>query len=138
VKARIGICAAALALGGVAAGCGGGDEGRDSEAAEHAATPQRAIAEIAEVRDGLATALATYRSGRRAAADEQVGDAYLEHFELVEGPLEEADEELNEALEDGIRERLREQMRDGAPVARVERLVRKLDAQLDEAAAALQ
>jgi hypothetical protein len=137
VKARIGVAMAALALGGMAAGCGSDGENEASEAAEHAATPQQAIEEIGEVRSALDAALATYRSGRHAAADQQVGDAYLEHFELVEGPLGKVDHELTEHLEDGIREELRDAMKDGAPVTKVERLVHELDEHLDEAEAAL-
>lgn len=138
MKARIGAWAVLLAIGAAAAGCGGGDDNSDGEAAEHQATPQQAVAEIAAVRSGLAEALATYKAGDRTAADEQVGTAYLEHFELVEGPLGKIDHELTEELEDGIREHLREQMRDDAPVARVSKLVEQLDAQLAEAKAALQ
>jgi hypothetical protein len=137
VKTVIGAVALLLAIAATAAGCGGGERESDSEAAERQATPRQAIAEIAAVRSGLAEAMATYRSGDRAAADEQVGTAYLEHFELVEGPLEEVDHELNEELEDGIREHLREAMKDDAPLGRVSRLVERLDAQLAEAKAAL-
>jgi high-affinity iron transporter len=106
-------------------------------AAATRATPQRALAEIDVVRHALDDALATYRSGDRAAADEQVGDAYLEHFELVEGPLGKVDPELTEELEDGIREELRDAMKDGASVQKVERLVAHIDEHLDEAEAAL-
>jgi hypothetical protein len=135
VKVRIGAAVAALAIGLFAAGCGGSDA--KTEEAEHSATPQQAIAEIAKVRTGLAEALATYRTGDAAAADEQVGDTYLQHFELVEGPLEEVDGELNEQLEDTIREELREQIRADAGVAKVAALVREIDAKLAEAEQAL-
>jgi high-affinity iron transporter len=138
VKVRIVVTAIALALGAATVGCGSGDSSADSEAAEHQATPQQAVAEISAVRGGLAEALATYESGDHAAADEQVGTAYLEHFELVEGSLEEVDAELNEELEDGIREHLRELMKEDAPDARVHKLVDRLDAQLEQAKAALQ
>jgi hypothetical protein len=138
VKARIGAMAALLAIAAAAAGCGSSDSDSDREAAEHQATPPQAIAQIAAVRSGLTEALATYKSGDHAAADEQVGTAYLEHFELVEGPLEEVDHELTEELEDGIREHLREAMQDDAPTSQVRKLVDQLDAQLEEAKAALQ
>lgn len=59
--------------------------------------------------------------------------AYLEHFELVEGPLEEADEELNEHLEELIREELRGAISDGATVAEVKQLVAEADDGLGEA-----
>lgn len=136
MKVRIGgAVVVALALG--VAGCGGGGEA-SSEGAEHQATPQRAVAEIAKVRSGLAAALARYEKGDRAAADTQVGTVYLEHFELVEGPLGKVDHDLNESLEDGIRETLRDEMKAGAPAARVARLVEQLDGKLARAKAALQ
>jgi hypothetical protein len=135
VKARLSAIAA-LVLAGFALGCGSSGDDK-AEEAEHATTPQQAIAEIGEVRDGLAEALATFRAGDASTADEQVGDTYLKHFELVEGPLEEVDHELNEELEDTIREELREQIRAGAAEAKVAALVREIDAKLDEAEQAL-
>jgi hypothetical protein len=137
VKARIIAPLAALALSGFAAGCGSSNGDDKAEKAERSTTPQQAVAQIAQVRSGLAEALATYRSGDASAADEQVGDTYLKHFELVEGPLDEVAHELNEELEDAIREELREQIRANAGAARVARLVRAIDAQLDEAKQAL-
>jgi hypothetical protein len=134
VKIRSGV-AAAVAVGTIATGCGG-DEGKESEA-EQSATPQQAMTEIGAVRKGLEEALATYKSGDKAKADEQVGDAYLEHFEHVEGPLGKADHELNETLEDSIREELREKIKDGAPPAEVEKLHAQIKANLIKAEAAL-
>jgi hypothetical protein len=136
VKVRIS-AVVALALAGLALGCGSSSEDKASEEAEHSTTPQQAVAEIGKVRSGLAQALATYKAGDANAADEQVGDTYLKHFELVEGPLEKADEELNEQLEDTIRERLREQIRADAGAAKVSALVHEIDAKLDEAEQAL-
>lgn len=137
MKVRI-TALAALALAGFAIGCGSGGNGDDTaEEAEHGTTPQQAIAQIAQVRSGLAQALATYRAGDASAADEQVGDTYLKHFELVEGPLDDVDHELNEELEDTIREELREQIRADAGAAQVAKLVKQIDAKLDEAARAL-
>ena len=97
MKALIGAIAVLLAIGAAVAGCGSSSNSDpDSEAAEHQAAPSQAVTEIAAVRSGLAGALATYKSGDGAAADEQVGTAYLEHFEFVEGPLEKVDHELKE------------------------------------------
>jgi hypothetical protein len=135
VKVRISALAA-LALAGFALGCGSSSKDKAQEA-EHSTTPQQAIAEIAKVRSGLAAALATYKAGDAAAAGEQVGDTYLQHFELVEGPLEDADHELKEQLEDTIRETLREQIRADAGTAKVERLVREIDVKLETAEQAL-
>jgi len=136
LKARIGALAA-LALAGLALGCGSSGDGDKAEEAEHATTPQQAIAQIAQVRSGLAQALATYKAGDASAADEQVGDTYLQHFELVEGPLDDADHELNEQLEDTIREELRERIRSGASATAVAALVREIDGKLDDAEQAL-
>jgi hypothetical protein len=135
VKARTGLIAATLVAGLFAAGCGSDDS--KSEADEPKATPQQAIAEIGEVRTGLDQALETYRNGDAQKAAEQVGDTYLQHFEIVEGPLEDADEPLNEKLEDAIREELRGKMNDDAPVSEVEQLHEQISADLDKAEAAL-
>ncbi len=131
------ICAVlALGLAGLAIGCGSSDE-KASEEAEHGTTPQQAIAQIGQVRSGLAQALATYKTGDASAADEQVGDTYLQHFELVEGPLDKVDHELNEQLEDTIREELREQIRADAGAAKITALVKEIDGKLDKAEQAL-
>ncbi|HEY3018907.1 MAG TPA: hypothetical protein VGJ32_01880 [Solirubrobacteraceae bacterium] len=132
---RVGI-AAALVVGTFAVGCGDGD-GKESDKGQTQATPQRAVAELGEVRKGLDQALDAYRSGERAAADRQVGDTYLEHFEIVEGPLGEVDHELTEKLEDGIREELRAKIKSGAPAAEVMRLGDEIMRDLERAEAAL-
>lgn len=121
------------------AGCGdGSDSTTGDEAEEHAAvTAQQAIAEIGEVRSGLAAGLAALRQGDAEKADRLVGDAYLEHFELVEGPLEQRDEKLNEELEELIREEIRGEIEGGAPPSEVADLVRRANRELDEAEAAL-
>jgi len=117
------------------AGCG---EDSSTSAEEHeSATPQVAIVEIGQVRTGLAAGLAAYRAGEAEKADQLVGDAYLEHFELVEGPLEERDEELNEELEELIRNEIRQEIKDGARAAEVAALVSEANAELDEAEKAL-
>jgi hypothetical protein len=124
----------AIAPVGAVLGCGG-DSGSDE--AEAALTPQEAITEIGAVRSGLDQGLAAYRQGEAEAADQAVGDAYLEHFELVEAPLGEANPELNEELEELIREQLRDEIAAGAPVKKVERLVEEANAGLDQAERAL-
>jgi hypothetical protein len=121
-------CALALAA------CGDDDGGEETHAT---VTPQVAIEEIAAVRAGLADALAEYTSGDAETAAEIVEETYLQHFELVEGPLEEADAELNEELEDEIREDLVAQIESNASVAEVKRLIAQIEAGLDEAEAAL-
>lgn len=103
------------------------------EAEEAAAGPDQAIAEIAEVRTGLDDALAAYEDGDAEEAENLASEAYLQHFELVEGPLEEADEELNEELEHQIREELRAEIAEGAPAEDVADLVEEIGSGLDEA-----
>jgi hypothetical protein len=119
------------------AGCGGDSGSEPAEEAEATLTPPEAISEIDAVRAGLGQGLAAYRTGDAEAADQAVGDAYLEHFELVEGPLGKADPELNEELEELIREELRDEIVAGAPVKEVEALVDEANAGLDQAERAL-
>ena len=122
----------ALTLVGLGAGCGSDD------ADEADVTPAAAAAEIDTIKSMLDDALAKYEDGDAEAAEELVGDAYLEHFEEVEHPLEEADEELMEDLEHTISTEIREQMKDGAPAAEVAQLIAATKADLDRAKAALQ
>jgi hypothetical protein len=125
----------ALLAGGAAlaiAACGD-DSSSEEEEAESTVTPQQAIVEIEAVRTGLDGALAAYKKGDQDAAAEAVSETYLQHFELVEGPLEEADEELNEELEEEIREELVDEMESGAPLAEVTGLTEEIDKGLDEA-----
>lgn len=110
-----------------------GDDEKDGGAAEHQATPAQAVAKIGKVRTGLDRALATYRSGDKSAAEQQVADAYLEHFELVEGPLGKVDRELNKKLEEAISTELRNKMKTGAAEADIAALV--ADVKRDLAAA---
>ena len=83
--------------------------------------------------DAAKDLLETYVKGDADQAEELASTAYLEHFELVEGPLEEADAELNEHLEELIREELRNAITADAPVAEVKKLVAEANDGLDEA-----
>jgi len=126
---------AALAL---LAGCGDSDSSTtEHEEAEAAATPQEAITEIAQVRRALAAGLVAYAQGKAKQADELIGDAYLEHFELVEHPLEERDEELNEDLELLISTEIRGEIKKGASPAEVKALVAEANRGLSKAEKAL-
>ena len=82
--------------------------------------------------------LAQYQDGDTAAADTTVGDAYLEHFEKVEHPLEEQDHELMEELEHRISTEIRNEMKEGASADEVAALVEQTKADLDKAKAKLQ
>jgi hypothetical protein len=141
-----------LGLGLLAAGCGseekastpttatasGAGESGESEDAEEQVTPAEAVAEIGEVRDRLDHALEEYKEGEGAEAEEIVGDAYLEHFEKVEHPLDERDHELMEDLELLISTKIRNRIKEGAPVAQVEKLVDEAKTKLERAESLLQ
>jgi hypothetical protein len=120
-------------VGLVVSGCGGSDGSRDEEAA----TPAEAIAEVGQVRTLLDRALAKYRAGNAKQAEQIVGDAYLEHFEHVEGPLEDRDNELKEDLEETISTELRDKIKSRAPIDEVAELVEHAKEHLDEAETAL-
>jgi phosphoglycolate phosphatase-like HAD superfamily hydrolase len=83
-------------------------------------------------------AVAQYRDGDAEAAEETVGDAYLEHFEKVEGPLGDEDHEFMEELEHRISTEIRDEMKDDAPVAEVEQLIGQTKQDLAKAQAMLQ
>jgi len=116
--------------------CGGSDSSSESESEN--TSPTVARKEIAETRNALNAALATYKSGDKAAAREQVAEAYVSHFEEVEGPLEGKDDELKEDLEHAISDDLRTSMKAGRPAKEIEAQVKAIVADLDKAEAALQ
>ena len=134
-KPILAITAVVAAIG--LAACGDSSDETSTEA-EASVTPATAIEEIGAVEDGLAASVAAYEKGDADQAEELASTAYLEHFELVEGPLEEADEELNEHLEELIREELRAAITEGAAVADVKKLVAEANDGLDEARTILQ
>lgn len=123
---------AALAL--AVAGCGGSDESEEEESA----TPAEAVAEIGEIKTMLATAVDQVRSGDAKAAEETVGDAYLEHFEHVEHPLGEKDHELMEELEEAISTDLRNDIKDGKSADEISSAVDEINTDLDKAVELLQ
>jgi hypothetical protein len=115
----------ALALVAVAVGCGGSEEGGAGAATEEeeSVSAEEAVGEIDEIERLLDEALARYEAGDTEEAEEIVGDAYLEHFEKVEHPLEELDPELMEELEVLISTTLRDEIKNGASAAEIEALV---------------
>ena len=127
MKLRTALVSAAVMSSFAIAACGG-----ESEAEKEAenATPAQARAEIGEVRKALDGAVASLRDGDAKAADNAVSEAYLQHFEKVEGPLGKVDGELNEKLEDSIREELRQKIQDGGSVADVTQMVSTIKADL--------
>lgn len=128
--------AAAIAASLSLVACGD-DATEAKDRKKHQATPARARAEAGTVRKLLAAALTTYKGGDAAAAAKQVEDAYLEHFEDVEGALGATDAELNEELEHAIREDLVKAMKDGKPAGEVRSMVQDIDRDLVTAQAAL-
>jgi UDP-N-acetylmuramyl pentapeptide synthase len=117
------------------AACGGESSGSGSSGAseQESSDPAVALAEAGATRKGLQQALATYQAGDAAAAEDQVAETYLQHFEKVEGALEAKDEELNERLEETINGDLRAQMKAQKPAAQVQRTVEGVVADLQAA-----
>ena len=106
--------------------------------------PTRSAAPVINVQDeiaatgaGLDDALATYKAGDTVKAAQLAGDAYLDHFEFVEGRLGNVDLTFMQGLEHLISTELQNAMKDGKPVAEVEALVNKAKADLATAAAKL-
>src|SRR3954454_7059510 len=104
--------------------------GEDKSSANEQSTPAQAVMEIGTVETALETALRQVEAGDRPAAEETVAQAYVDHFEKVEGPLGKADGELNEKLEEAISDELRQKIESGAPAAEVQTLVAKIKADL--------
>jgi hypothetical protein len=86
----------------------------------------------------LATAADQVRDGDADAAEKTVGDAYLEHFELVEHPLGERDHELMEELEEAIATDLRNDIKAGKSADEIEAKVDAIEADLERAVELLQ
>jgi hypothetical protein len=132
LSAVLSVLLATLTLGAIA-GCGGSDESE-----EDSATPAEAVADIGEIKTLLATAVDQVRAGDADAAEETVGDAYLEHFESVEGPLGERDHDLMEELEEAISTDLRNDIKEGKGADEIETKVDQIEADLERAVEVLQ
>jgi hypothetical protein len=137
MKLRTAAVTVALSSGFALAACGSDDKS-SSEAASEEVTPAVAVQEIAKVKAGLDKAVTEVEAGDAAAAEETVSDTYVDHFELVEGPLGKVDHELNEELEEGIRTKLTDEIKSGAPATQIKQHVKDLKADLDTAAEKLQ
>jgi hypothetical protein len=97
----------------------GDDTSKTASAEREKSSPAVARREAGETRQALVAALAAYKNGDKAAAQEQVAEAYVRHFEEVEGRLDKLDHELNEHLEEAISGELRQLIRQGKPAAEV-------------------
>ena len=114
-----------------------GSEEQTASTSEEQTSPAEAVTEIRVVRDSLDQAVAAVKAGDTKRADELLADGYVEHFEHVEGPLEDVDAELNEELEETLSHHIREKIKDGASAAEVQRLVDDAKADLATAASKL-
>src|SRR5215204_954337 len=126
-------------VGLMATACGSDDDSSPAAATatdegeeEGKITAEEAAAEIDEIKRMLDEGLAQYQDGDQEAAATTVGDAYLEHFEKVEHPLEEQDHEHRISTE------IRDEMKEGASADEVAALVEETKADLDTAKAKLQ
>jgi hypothetical protein len=126
--------ASLLALSGSFAlvACGSEETSTESGAAARSSA-ERALAEIGNVRTSLDDAVAAVRRGDRAKADEILAEGYVEHFEIVEHPLEEVDPALKEELEETLATKLRDEVKRGASAAEVQALAEDAKADLDTA-----
>ena len=102
---------ATAAVGGVVAlsGCGSDEE----KSSEPEVSAEQAITEIEATRIRLEKAVEEAKAGRAHEAEELVSEGYLQHFEKVEGPLDEVNHELNEELEESISQELRAAVKAG-------------------------
>ena len=111
------------------AGCGGSS---DSET-EEGATAAEALVAIRAIPALLDAAVVKYAAGQHEAAAEAVGDIYLEHYEMVEGPLGDVNHDLMEEIEEQISTELRGAMTDGAPQEEIDALVAEIKTGLEQA-----
>ncbi len=87
---------------------------------------------VSEIRRLLEDARIEYRQGNAALAESFVREAYLDNYEFLEGPLDDAGErDLMLEVETLMREELRDRMNAGAPVAeineRIDALMERMD-----------
>src|SRR3954447_17384987 len=99
------------AIGGVLVISACGDD--EKESSEPKVSNEQAITEIEATRLRLGKAVDEAKAGRAQEAEELVSEGYLQHFEKVEGPLEEVNHELNEKLEESIYQELRAAVKAG-------------------------
>lgn len=124
------LTAAALASTLAVAACGSDSKSGNEAATTQDATPATALAEIGEVGTALDSAVSAVKAGDAKKAEQVVSEAYLQHFEIVEGPLEKVDHDLKEKLEGAIREDLRAKITSGASAKEVESMVSTIKADL--------
>ena len=90
---------------------------------------------VAEIRRLLEDARIEYRQGNADLAASFVRDAYLDNYEFLEGPLDDAGErDLMLEVEILMREELRDRMKAGAPVAEIDQRIDTLMERMDTVA----
>jgi len=109
---------------------------KTSKSGTETAGPAAARKQVGETRTALAAAMTTYKAGDKAAAEEQVSEAYLQHFESVEASLGKLDAPLKETLEEVIATELRQKIKNGSG-AEVAALYQEIVVNLNKAEAVL-
>lgn len=129
---------AAVGVLAFAAGCGEDEETAATGAATTStqSVKDTALAAATATKKSVEQALASYTGGDKAAAEEQISEAYVSSYEKVEPSLESVDEELNEKLEEAISKELREAIKAGDD-AKVASLGKEVLENLTKAEAAL-
>ena len=90
---------------------------------------------VSEIRRLLEDARIEYREGNADLASKLVREAYLDNYEYLEGPLDDAGErELMLEVETLMREELRNRMKTGAPVAEINERIDVLMERMDTVA----
>lgn len=101
----------------------------------NASDPKVVVADIGRLLDEMLTA---YRAGKADPAADIAAEAYLEHYELIEGSVLAKAPAINAELEPLLAAMLRQKMREGAPVADVEQLVARAKKLLADALVVLE
>jgi hypothetical protein len=88
---------------------------------------------INEIRCLLNQTVSEYQSKNTTGALALAEDAYLENYELIEGPLAEQNQTLMEDTEVMLREDLRNLIKDKSPESDIQVLVEKINSNLNSA-----
>lgn len=131
------VAAPLMVAGALTVGACGSDKDDSGGAAAKNVSPQRAVAEIGKTRAGLDKGLAAYKAGDAKQADEILAETYVQHFELVEGPLAKKDDVLMERIESNVSAQIRAEIKQKVPKAKLAGLIKRTQADLDTAEAKL-
>lgn len=93
---------------------------------------------IANIKQLLTQLEGEYKNGNYTQAEKIAEDAYLNNFEHVEGPLDEAGQhELNEQAEHMLKDELRQKINDKVPAGQLSGFIATINEKLDEVEKAL-